>query len=135
VLIKLVNHGSTVGAVNFPNVDLPYGGPGTHRVLNIHHNRPGNLCLFLLFKFINHHLPGVMRDVNSILSDYNVSGMLALSSCNESYSSSSFQVKFWEPRSLLGTSLLMWRVQLQLTSRSSSQLFLHPSGQEYCINV
>jgi len=57
VLIRLVNHGSTLGAVNFPAIDLPYGGPDTHRILNIHHNRPG-----------------VLRDVNSILSDYNVSG-------------------------------------------------------------
>jgi len=57
VLIELVNTGSTVGAVNFPNISLPYGGPGTHRLLNIHHNKPG-----------------VLRDVNSILSDFNVSG-------------------------------------------------------------
>jgi len=57
VLIRLVNQGSTVGSVNFPAIDLPYGGPDTHRILNTHQNRPG-----------------VLRDVNSILSDYNVSG-------------------------------------------------------------
>jgi len=57
VLISLINSGSTVGAVNFPEISLPYGGPDTHRILNIHHNRPG-----------------VLRDVNSILSEFNVSG-------------------------------------------------------------
>lgn len=57
VLIELVNTGSTLGAVNFPNISLPYGGAGTHRVLNIHYNKPG-----------------VLRDVNAILSDFNVSG-------------------------------------------------------------
>lgn len=59
VLIELVNTGSTIGSVNFPTIALPYGGPNTHRLLNIHHNKPG-----------------VMRDVNSILSDFNVSGQI-----------------------------------------------------------
>lgn len=58
VLIELVNTGSTLGAVNFPTIALPYGGAGTHRLLNTHHNKPG-----------------VMRDVNSVLSEYNVSGI------------------------------------------------------------
>eukprot|EP01112_Ceratiomyxa_fruticulosa_P020212 TRINITY_DN6828_c0_g1_i2.p1 TRINITY_DN6828_c0_g1~~TRINITY_DN6828_c0_g1_i2.p1 ORF type:complete len:410 (-),score=72.96 TRINITY_DN6828_c0_g1_i2:143-1372(-) len=57
VLVDLINTGKTRGAVNFPEVELPFGGPQTHRVLNIHHNRPG-----------------VMRDVNFILSEFNVSG-------------------------------------------------------------
>lgn len=57
VLISLINSGSTLGAVNFPEISLPYGGPNTHRILNIHLNRPG-----------------VMRDVHNILSDFNVSG-------------------------------------------------------------
>jgi len=59
VLIELVNTGSTNGAVNFPNISLPYGGATTHRLLNIHHNKPG-----------------VMRDVNSVLSEFNVSGQI-----------------------------------------------------------
>jgi len=59
VLIHLINTGATVGAVNFPNISLPYGGSGTHRLLNTHHNKPG-----------------VMRDVNSVLSDFNVSGQI-----------------------------------------------------------
>eukprot|EP00026_Physarum_polycephalum_P009835 Phypoly_transcript_09972.p1 GENE.Phypoly_transcript_09972~~Phypoly_transcript_09972.p1 ORF type:complete len:445 (+),score=84.37 Phypoly_transcript_09972:56-1336(+) len=55
VLINLINSGVTIGAVNFPEISLPYGGPNTHRILNIHQNRPG-----------------VLRDVNNILSEYNV---------------------------------------------------------------
>lgn len=56
VLIELVNTGSTVGAVNFPNISLPPPtGTGTARLLNIHHNKPG-----------------VLRDVNGILSEFNV---------------------------------------------------------------
>ena len=41
-LIKYSNNGSTLGAVNFPEVSLPEH-PGKHRVLHIHHNRPGVL--------------------------------------------------------------------------------------------
>lgn len=59
VLISLINQGGTLGAVNFPQIALPFGGPNTHRILNIHHNRPG-----------------VLRDVNNILSEYNVSGQI-----------------------------------------------------------
>jgi D-3-phosphoglycerate dehydrogenase len=41
-LIKYSNNGSTVGAVNFPEVSLPEH-PGKHRVLHIHRNQPGVL--------------------------------------------------------------------------------------------
>jgi D-3-phosphoglycerate dehydrogenase len=50
-LIKFVNAGATTGAVNFPEVELPQVR-GTHRILNVHRN-----------------VPGVMRDVNRIISD------------------------------------------------------------------
>src|SRR6185369_6900882 len=50
-LIKFVNAGATTGAVNFPPIDMPQA-PGTHRILNVHRN-----------------VPGVMRDINSIISD------------------------------------------------------------------
>ncbi|MBI2899473.1 MAG: phosphoglycerate dehydrogenase [Planctomycetes bacterium] len=50
-LIKFVNQGATTGAVNFPHVELP-PTPGTHRILNTHRN-----------------VPGVLRDVNRIVSD------------------------------------------------------------------
>src|SRR5258708_1718811 len=50
-LIKFVNSGATTGAVNFPNVELP-PSRGTHRILNAHRN-----------------VPGVLRDINRIVSD------------------------------------------------------------------
>ena len=50
-LIKYVNTGATTGAVNFPEIELPQAR-GTHRILNVHRN-----------------VPGVMRDVNRIISD------------------------------------------------------------------
>jgi D-3-phosphoglycerate dehydrogenase len=41
-LIKYSNNGSTLTAVNFPEVSLPEH-PGHHRILHIHHNQPGVL--------------------------------------------------------------------------------------------
>jgi len=52
-LIKYINQGSTTGAVNFPQVELPFA-KGTHRILNVHRN-----------------VPGVLRDINKIVSDHN----------------------------------------------------------------
>jgi D-3-phosphoglycerate dehydrogenase len=52
-LSKWINQGSTLGAVNFPQVDLPVTR-GAHRILNIHKN-----------------VPGVLRDINKIVSDRN----------------------------------------------------------------
>jgi D-3-phosphoglycerate dehydrogenase len=52
-LIKLVNAGATTGAVNFPHVEVP-PSPGAHRILNCHRN-----------------VPGVLRDINRIVSDRN----------------------------------------------------------------
>jgi D-3-phosphoglycerate dehydrogenase len=51
VLIKLVRNGATSGAVNFPLVEPPPLG-GARRILNVHHN-----------------VPGVLRDINKIVSD------------------------------------------------------------------
>ena len=50
-LLKFINMGATTGAVNFPQVELPVT-KDTHRVLNIHRN-----------------VPGVLRDINKIVSD------------------------------------------------------------------
>ncbi|NVB77521.1 MAG: phosphoglycerate dehydrogenase [Kofleriaceae bacterium] len=50
-LIKFVNTGSTTGAVNFPQVELPVTKQA-HRILNVHRNQPG-----------------VLRDINKIVSD------------------------------------------------------------------
>jgi D-3-phosphoglycerate dehydrogenase / 2-oxoglutarate reductase len=52
-LIKFVNTGATAGAVNFPAVELPLS-KGAHRILNVHKN-----------------VPGVLRDINKIVSDLN----------------------------------------------------------------
>jgi D-3-phosphoglycerate dehydrogenase / 2-oxoglutarate reductase len=52
-LLKLVNSGATTGAVNFPQVEVPLA-PGAHRILNVHRN-----------------VPGVLRDINRIVSDRN----------------------------------------------------------------
>ncbi|MEZ4312014.1 MAG: phosphoglycerate dehydrogenase [Polyangiaceae bacterium] len=52
-LSKLLTTGATVGAVNFPQVDLP-PYKNAHRILNVHRN-----------------VPGVLRDVNRIVSDLN----------------------------------------------------------------
>jgi len=55
-LVKIINTGNTSTAVNFPRCDMPDDGKATtHRVLNIHKN-----------------VPGVLKNINSILSDYNV---------------------------------------------------------------
>jgi D-3-phosphoglycerate dehydrogenase len=52
-LIRFVNAGATTGAVNFPNVELP-PIKNTHRILNAHRN-----------------VPGVLRDINRIVSECN----------------------------------------------------------------
>ncbi len=52
-LIKFVNSGTTAGAVNFPQVELPLSREA-HRILNCHRN-----------------VPGVLRDINKIVSDLN----------------------------------------------------------------
>ena len=52
-LIKFIKSGATTGAVNFPQVETPLI-PKTHRILNVHRNTPG-----------------VLRDINRIVSDLN----------------------------------------------------------------
>ncbi|MDQ3366591.1 MAG: phosphoglycerate dehydrogenase [Myxococcota bacterium] len=52
-LLKLINAGTTTGAVNFPQVEAP-PTRDTHRILNVHKN-----------------VPGVLRDINKIVSDRN----------------------------------------------------------------
>jgi len=58
-LTKLINEGSTTGAVNFPDIELPSSGVGTHRILNTHQN-----------------VPGVLKNINSVLACVNVSGQI-----------------------------------------------------------
>jgi D-3-phosphoglycerate dehydrogenase len=52
-LLKFVNAGTTRGAVNFPQIEMPQV-PLAHRILNVHRN-----------------VPGVLRDVNHIVSELN----------------------------------------------------------------
>ncbi len=52
-LIKYLKHGTTSGAVNFPQLELAPTA-GTHRIVNVHKN-----------------VPGVLRDINRIVSDHN----------------------------------------------------------------
>jgi len=54
-IIAFINQGSSLGSVNFPEVDLPSLKPAHHRVLNIHNN-----------------VPGVLRGINDVLADVNV---------------------------------------------------------------
>ena len=53
-LIKYSDNGSTLSAVNFPELSLPRQD-NAHRILHIHRNKPG-----------------AMRAINRIFSDYNV---------------------------------------------------------------
>ncbi len=52
-LIKYINTGATTGAVNFPQIEVPLS-TDSHRILNVHKN-----------------VPGVLRDINKIVSDCN----------------------------------------------------------------
>jgi D-3-phosphoglycerate dehydrogenase len=53
-LIRYSDNGSTLSAVNFPEVSLPEH-PGGHRLLHIHHN-----------------VPGVLRQVNDVFAENNI---------------------------------------------------------------
>jgi D-3-phosphoglycerate dehydrogenase / 2-oxoglutarate reductase len=53
-LIKYSNNGSTLTAVNFPEVSLPEH-PGQHRLLHIHRNQPGVLSRINAV-FSEHHI-------------------------------------------------------------------------------
>ncbi|KAH0556890.1 Phosphoglycerate dehydrogenase ser3 [Trichoglossum hirsutum] len=57
-LVRYVNEGTTIGAVNFPEVTL--------RSLTL--DEPNHVRVI----FIHHNVPGVLRKVNAILGDHNV---------------------------------------------------------------
>ena len=50
--LNFLRSGSTRGAVNFPNVDLPVLHEGSHRIVNVHRN-----------------VPGVLKEINGIVSE------------------------------------------------------------------
>ncbi|TPX54408.1 phosphoglycerate dehydrogenase [Powellomyces hirtus] len=56
-LVRYVNNGTTLGAVNFPECDIrsPSADSKTVRLLNTHHN-----------------VPGVLKQINKVLSDFNI---------------------------------------------------------------
>ena len=53
-LVKYSDNGTTISAVNFPQVSLP-SHAGTHRLLHVHHNTPG-----------------IMTAINHVFSDNNI---------------------------------------------------------------
>ena len=57
-IIAFINQGRTIGAVNFPEVDMR-GHANAHRILNIHKN-----------------MPGFLSRINLLLADYNVTGQV-----------------------------------------------------------
>ncbi|KAK3283105.1 hypothetical protein CYMTET_9183 [Cymbomonas tetramitiformis] len=67
--LQVINSGSTIGAVNFPNLELPMSD-SSHRVLNIHRN-----------------VPGVLRDINNIFAnlDANIRAQLLGTTNNIGY--------------------------------------------------
>jgi len=59
-LLGFVNNGATDSAVNFPKLIAPTNDdPDSHRIVNIHKNRPG-----------------VMKELNAILSEFNIKTQL-----------------------------------------------------------
>ncbi|MGL5289922.1 MAG: ACT domain-containing protein, partial [Aeromonas sp.] len=68
-LIKYSDNGSTLSAVNFPEVSLP-GHTGASRLLHIHHNRPG-----------------MMKQINQIFADegVNIAGQYLQTSSHIGY--------------------------------------------------
>jgi len=57
-LSRYLNYGSTLGAVNFPEVDL--------RAISAEQNDQIRLC------YVHNNQPGVLKQVNEVLSPYNV---------------------------------------------------------------
>ncbi|OBZ79416.1 D-3-phosphoglycerate dehydrogenase 1 [Grifola frondosa] len=57
-LIRYLNYGSTIGAVNFPEVDL--------RAITLEQPDHIRIC------YVHNNIPGVLRQVNEVLSPYNV---------------------------------------------------------------
>jgi D-3-phosphoglycerate dehydrogenase len=68
-LVRYSDNGSTLSAVNFPEVALP-AHPGSHRLLHIHHN-----------------VPGVLSRINSVFSQkrINISGQYLMTNARIGY--------------------------------------------------
>ncbi|CAG8520993.1 5385_t:CDS:2 [Acaulospora colombiana] len=57
-LYKFISYGSSIGAVNFPEVDL--------RAIQVAEEK--NIRIL----FVHHNVPGVLKEINQLLSDHNV---------------------------------------------------------------
>ncbi len=68
-LVRYSDNGSTLSAVNFPEVSLP-AHPGNHRLLHVHHN-----------------VPGVLSRINAVFSQngINISGQYLMTSARIGY--------------------------------------------------
>ena len=63
-LLRYSNNGSTLGAMNFPEVSLP-AHPGKQRLLHIHHNQPGVLsAINAVFSLKNINIVGQYLQTN-----------------------------------------------------------------------
>ena len=74
-LIRFLDNGSTQGSVNFPNVHLP-AFPESHRILNVHHNRPGvlsdvNALISKIGANINSQYLSTSGDIGYLIMDIN----------------------------------------------------------------
>jgi D-3-phosphoglycerate dehydrogenase len=80
-LIRYSDNGSTLSAVNFPEVALPEH-PGQHRLLHIHRN-----------------VPGVMSAINQVLSDHrvNVAGQYLQTNLHIGYVVVDIEADYSEP--------------------------------------
>ena len=68
-LVRYSDNGSTLSAVNFPEVSLP-AHPGNHRLLHVHHN-----------------VPGVLSRINAVFSKHgiNINGQYLMTSAKIGY--------------------------------------------------
>ncbi len=68
-LVRYSDNGSTLSAVNFPEVSLP-AHPGNHRLLHVHHN-----------------VPGVLSQINAVFSKHgiNINGQYLMTSAKIGY--------------------------------------------------
>lgn len=73
--VKFIDVGSTVGAVNFPQVDLPFDET-SHRILNVHKNVPGvlsevNRVISSLDANVNAQYLSTYKDIGYLVMDVN----------------------------------------------------------------
>jgi len=60
-LANYISNGTTDSAVNLPQVNIPYGGDNTHRIVNVHKS-----------------VPGTLKALNEILAEFDVMGQALL---------------------------------------------------------